>query len=378
MARLPTLRSLHPRLRSLIKERGTVGMLHFYVEPRRSTDVLARCVEDTLRGQLGSRFREEDLLARGGDGAEWFVFLVSPPRSRQGLTRRDLQEVERRVARELRARIRESLPLDKGDDLPPLRSGAAVLEHDPRISLAVQLEEARHEARLHGLVSRLLDDQISGLNHKIRTPLTTIKGVIEILRDDPQAARSFLTPLEKEVNRIQRLLTLFSLVTRVQSGLFDWDMREVDLNEVVSSAVRALHDVASEYGVGVELKLPKAPLRVLASPEILEEAVRQLVDNAIRHGARGKWARVEVRGHRADATVDVVDHGPGIPAEDLPQLYQPFYVVGRDPDTQAQGGGLGLCLARGVVELHGGELSCESEVGRGTTMQMRIPRLKAR
>lgn len=361
-----------------METRGSIGMLHFYLERGRTrlngAEKLARCVEATLRGQLGSRFREEDLLARSGDGTEWFVFLVSPPRSRQGVTRRDLQEVERRVACELRAQIREALPTVPRGELPPLRSGASVLERDPSLAVAVQLEEARHDARLHGQVERLLDDQISGLNHKIRTPLTTIKGVIEILRHDPDAMRRFLTPLEREVERIQRLLNQFSLVTRVQSGLFDWYMQAVDFREMVAAVVQSQQELAGEFLVRLDAHLPRRRLRMTGCVEILEEAVRQLIDNAVRHGARGRVVKVTVKGSRTHVTLEVTDHGPGIPAEDLSQIFQPFYVVGQDPDTRAQGGGLGLCLARGVVDVHAGELTCESEVGKGTTMRMRLPR----
>ncbi|MBM3461397.1 MAG: HAMP domain-containing histidine kinase [Armatimonadetes bacterium] len=377
--RLPTLRSLHRKLKELLSTRPSIGMLHFYLDPTahkgRVTDGLARTVESTLRGQFGARFREEDVLARGSDGApEWFVFLVSPPRSKQGVTRRDLQEVERRVARELRASLRESLPDFPRVEMPPLRSGAAVLEYDPSLTVPVQLEEARHDARLHGQVERLLDDQLSGLNHKIRTPLTTIKGVIEILRHDPEAARRFLSPLEREVERIQRLLDQFSLVTRVQSGLFDWVTQEVDFCELVEAVVRGLKPTADEYKVEVELKRPTASAKIQAAVVMLEEAVRGLVDNAIRHGARGKLVKVVARANKTHVTLEIIDRGPGIPKEDLPNIFQPFYVVGQDPDVRSQGGGLGLCLARGVVDVHGGELSCESVPGEGTTVTMRLPK----
>jgi signal transduction histidine kinase len=107
--------------------------------------------------------------------------------------------------------------------------------------------------------------------------------------------------------------------------------------------------------------------------EILEEAFRQVVDNAIRYGARGKSVTIQASATATHVTVQVTDRGPGIPKEDVPFIFQPFYVVGQDPDTQAQGGGLGLCLARGVMDVHGGSLECDSGRG-GTTMTLRFPR----
>lgn len=380
--RLPTIKTVQRRLRDLISARRNVGMLHFYLDPafRRdpnrdhsATEALAQCVENTLQRQRSMGFREGDLLARGNDGAEWFVFLASAPRSKHGLTRRDLQEVERRVARELRASIRDALPLVPRASLPPLRSGAAVLEYDATVSFPLQLEEARSEARLHGQISRLLDDQLSGLNHKIRTPLTTIKGVIEILKHDPDASLRFLSTLEFEVGRIQQLLKQFSLLTRIQSGLFDWSVQDVDCRSLLSAVLDSLQQVAVAFKVTVQYTPPEDELRLNAAVEILEEAFRQIIDNAIRHGSRGKVVEVALHGTESHITLEVRDHGPGIPKEDLPFIFQPFYVVGQDPDTQSQGGGLGLCLARLVMEVHGGVLECDSDAG-GTAITLRFPR----
>lgn len=382
--RLPTIKTIQRRLRELVTSGRNIGLLLFYLAPAHHRDgalvdgaaveALATTIEATLQGHLGVGFREGDLLARGNDGTEWFVFLASPPRSKQGLTRRDLQEVERRVARELRANIREALPQVPRASLPPLRSGAAVLEYDPTLSLPLQLEEARSEARLHGEVSRLLDDQLSGLNHKIRTPLTTMKGVIEILRHDPEALGRFLKTLESEVDRIQRLLEQFSLVTRIQSGLFDWVIQDADARELLGHVIDKLRPLAHSLGVQIEVNIdPRDDFHLRGTVEILEEAFRQIIDNAIRYGARGKAVKVTALATPTHVIVQVADRGPGIPKEDLPFIFQPFYVVGQDPDTQAQGGGLGLCLARGVMEVHGGDLECDSERG-GTTMTLRFPR----
>ena len=376
--RLPVLKTVQRRLRELITVRRDIGMLHFYLEPSfhaessPTVEVLARCVEHTLQGQPGLGFREEDLLARGPDGAEWFVFLASPPRSKHGLTRRDLQEVERRVARELRACIRDNLARLPGRVLPPLRSGAAVLAYDPLVSLPLQIEEARNEARLHGEVSRLLDDQLSGLNHKIRTPLTTIKGVIEILRHDADAAPRFINTLEDEVERIGRLLKQFSLFTRIQSGLFDWVIQAIDVGTLLGAVVQQMHVLSEELHVNVTLST-SGDLRMCGAVEILEEAFRQILDNAIRYGARGRDVAISATGTPGHIAVTVKDRGPGIPQGDLANLFQPFYVVGQDPDVQSQGGGLGLCLARGVLDVHAGDLECDSSP-EGTTITMRFPR----
>lgn len=382
--RLPSLKTVYPRLRKLLTSGRNIGMLYFYLDPAfhrvgaapdaESVEALAATVEATLQGQLGQGFREGDLLARGASGEEWFVFLASPPRSKHGLNRRDLQEVERRVARELRVNIREALAAVPRASLPPLRSGASVLESEPSLSLPVLIEEARSDARLHGEVSRLLDDQISGLNHKIRTPLTTIKGVIEILKHDPEAFTRFVKTLEFEVDRIQRLLGQFSLLTRVQSGLYDWVVQDIDLRELLAHVVEKLRPFANELGVSVELVFEAtADFHMRGTVEILEEAFRQVLDNAIRYGARGKQVKLQASASVTHVTVMVSDRGPGIPKEDVPFIFQPFYVVGQDPDTQAQGGGLGLCLARGVMDVHGGTLECDSGRG-GTTMTLRFPR----
>lgn len=386
----PAITSVHERVSDLLASRGVLGMLYFFIDLGRSGEgdeassgrtrdrsrlatVLVDCIEEAFVEYHSTYFRDEDFVVRGTRRTEWFVFLASPPRNRFGLTRRDLGEVERRVARALRTRLREALPRTGRGELPPLRCGSAVLEHNPTIGIAAMIEEARHIARLHGEVERLLDDQLSGLNHKIRTPLTTIKGVIEILRHDPEAAPRFLGSLEHEVERIQRLLSQASLLTRVRSGLFDWARQEIELTELVQGVLASTRAVADEYGATVRFEPNSEPVTLGGSLEILEEAVRQLLDNAFRYAARGGAILVAVRAVGTHAILEVLDRGPGIAPEDQANLFKPFYTVGQDPDTQSQGGGLGLALVQGIVEIHGGTVECESVVGRGTCIRVRLP-----
>jgi signal transduction histidine kinase len=386
-----SLASMHERISDLLATRGVLGMLYFYIDvgpvgrladdagpvpPRdrsRLAAVLVDCIEDTFSECHAVYFRDEDFVVRGPRRTEWFVFLASPPRSRFGLTRRDLGEVERRVARELRVRLREALPRTGRGELPPLRCGSAVLEQNPTLGIAASIEEARHIARLHGEVERLLDDQLSGLNHKIRTPLTTIKGVIEILRHDPEAAPRFLGSLEQEVERMQRQLNQASLLTRVRSGLFDWARQEINLTELVSSVLSSAQAVADEHGAAWRFEPGQETIVIHGSLEILEEAVRQVLDNAFRYAARGGPILIAVRAVGKHAIIEVLDRGPGIAPEDQANLFKPFYIVGQDADTQAQGGGLGLALVQGIAEIHGGAVECESVVGKGTCIRVRLP-----
>ena len=131
--------------------------------------------------------------------------------------------------------------------------------------------------------------------------------------------------------------------------------------------------VLTRDGFTVTLTLPEDLPPVRADATALGLMLNNLIDNAIRYGARGKQVKLQASASVTHVTVMVSDRGPGIPKEDVPFIFQPFYVVGQDPDTQAQGGGLGLCLARGVMDVHGGTLECDSGRG-GTTMTLRFPR----
>ena len=115
------------------------------------------------------------------------------------------------------------------------------------------------------------------------------------------------------------------------------------------------------------------PVRLEADPDRLAQVFVNLIDNALRHTASGGRVKVELDAHDSDAFIHVRDTGEGIPYRDLPHIFDRFYVVDRSRTRETGGAGLGLAIVKGIVDAHGGTISAESMLGRGTTFTIRLP-----
>jgi len=214
---------------------------------------------------------------------------------------------------------------------------------------------------------------VSNAAHELRTPLTTIIGAVEVLqagaKEDPAERDRFLAHIERESGRLARLARAMLTLARAHSG------QEQPRAEAVEVAP-LLREVAAELrpheGVSIDVEAPDG-LSVQANPDLLEQALRNLGENAAKHTARGS---VVLRAHaRGDAvTLEVEDSGPGISPEVQRHVYDRFYRGERDAD----GFGLGLAIVRETVRTLGGRIELESSPGHGTVFRIVLARARVR
>jgi len=159
---------------------------------------------------------------------------------------------------------------------------------------------------------------------------------------------------------------------RAESGQLKLNVRDVDLEEIARPIVSSFEPQASNKGVTLELAALR-PVRVEADPDRLSQIFVNLIDNALRHTARGGRIRVELDARDSDAVLRVRDTGEGIPYRDLPHIFERFYVVDRSRTRGSGGAGLGLAIVKGIVDAHGGAISADSMLGRGTAFTIRLP-----
>jgi two-component system, OmpR family, sensor histidine kinase KdpD len=213
---------------------------------------------------------------------------------------------------------------------------------------------------------------LAAVSHDLRTPLASIKAsATSLLSDDvswePAAVRDLLRTIDAESDRLNSLVGNLLDMSRLQTGSLPISARPVGLEEIVAGAVSSLG--ASD--VPVETDVPETLPLVQVDPALLERAVANLVENAIRHAPTGKAVRV-IAGRVGDAVdLRVIDAGPGIPREERERVFRPFQRLGDNPN--GEGVGLGLAVAKGFVEALGGELSVEDTPGGGTTMVVTLP-----
>jgi two-component system sensor histidine kinase ResE len=241
------------------------------------------------------------------------------------------------------------------------------LEHMPafdehRGGVLIVVRDLSETQRLEANQQRFL----ANAAHELKTPITAILGAAELLltekEDNPQVRERFLTHIRSEAERMQRLSE--TLLQLAQTG---WDRRdpeigEVDFFEVASKVAERMRPLAESSSL--DLSVEGEGGRVKADEEWIEQALLVLVSNAIKHSAKGARVRLRVDGPR----VAVEDEGAGISEEDVPYVFERFY---RGSDSE--GFGLGLPICKELVERMGGEIRLQSEEGKGTIIEVRLP-----
>jgi two-component system sensor histidine kinase KdpD len=194
--------------------------------------------------------------------------------------------------------------------------------------------------------------------------------VTSLLQDDvdwtPEARREFLETIAEETDRLNALVGNLLDMSRLQSDALEILPSRVGLEEVLPAALSSL-------GVGddsIELDVPETLPRVLADPGLLERALANVIDNAVRFSPPGVLPRVTAGASDGYVDVRVVDQGPGVPVADVERLFMPFQRLG--DSSSDEGVGLGLAVAKGFVEAMGGEIEVESTPGGGLTIVTRL------
>jgi signal transduction histidine kinase len=217
-------------------------------------------------------------------------------------------------------------------------------------------------------------DLVANVSHELKTPITAIRAHLENLLDgveqpNPDVLQVMLAQSERLGRLVEQLLDL----SKLESGEVPLRREGISLAPLVSRVMSEIEVVRSDRDVEVLSDLPSDLPEIEADAERVHQVIFNLVDNAVRFTPEGGEVRIEA--HRQDGSVEVTvaDTGVGVPAEDLPRLFERFYRV--DPArARGDGGtGIGLAIARSVVEAHGGTISAESEPGRGSTFTFDLP-----
>lgn len=222
-------------------------------------------------------------------------------------------------------------------------------------------------------------DFAANVSHELRTPLTLIQGFAETLldgaKDDPAACERFLKIIQSHASRlnilIQDLLLLAQVEQTQQAG--NCEMASIRLGDVAANVAALYRNKAEKKQIDL-VQEGDGEIMVQANALLLEQAVGNLVDNAIAYSPAGSQVRLKLRSEEQKAIVEVADHGCGIAAEHLDRLFERFYRVDRSRSREQGGTGLGLAIAKHIVELHHGRISATSEPGQGSSFTIELPK----
>jgi signal transduction histidine kinase len=236
--------------------------------------------------------------------------------------------------------------------------------------------------RLSGTLRMLEADRdrlrefVADVSHELRTPIAALRMYNELLREgsvDDATRTEFLQRSTEQVRRLEWLSTNLLDLSRIDAGIFPLDVRSGDLRDPIQAVVQAMSEVAMERGVALESEAPGRPVEMRFDRERVVQLLTNLVGNSLKFTPRGGSVRVRLSEADDAAVIEVRDTGAGIPAEELPRVFERFYRGTNTGDARASGSGLGLAIVRSIVEMHGGEIDVASVVGEGTAFRITLP-----
>lgn len=218
-------------------------------------------------------------------------------------------------------------------------------------------------------------DFISNISHELRTPLSSIKILAETLQggaiEDQQVADEFLQKIDAEVDKLNQLVLELGELSRIESGEVSFDIKPAAIGDVIRHAGDRMQAQAERAGLELAVNIPPDLPKAMADEARIEQVLINLLHNAIKFTPPSGRVSLsaEVRGDRI--AISVIDTGIGIPADDLPRIFERFYKV--DRARTGTGTGLGLAIAKHIVQAHGGEIWAESTEGKGSTFTFTLP-----
>jgi two-component system phosphate regulon sensor histidine kinase PhoR len=289
-----------------------------------------------------------------------------------------LEAIRRAIASDVPQRVEfvERVPLDRWYEaiVVPVALPVRSAQSSTRLVL-VTLDDLTPLRR----VEEMRADFIANASHELRTPLAALSAFIETLqgpaRDDPEARAKFLSIMQAQATRMARLINDLLSLSRIELNAHLRPDKRVDLCGIVRQVVDGLQTLARDREVDINVAAAAEQINVLGDRDELLRVFENLIENALKYAASGKRIDVALSADsaRGEAKVAIRDYGPGIAPEHLPRLTERFYRVDV-ADSRAQGGtGLGLALAKHILNRHGGRLTIESVLGQGATFTAVLP-----
>ncbi|MBD3235426.1 MAG: HAMP domain-containing protein [Candidatus Eisenbacteria bacterium] len=231
--------------------------------------------------------------------------------------------------------------------------------------------------RLHRL-ERMRRDFVANVSHELKTPITSIKGAVETLRDGalaaPEDAERFLRIIARQSQRLNAIVDDLLNLSRIEleaerTAIARHDSR---ICQILSSALQTCQSKADQKQIAVEIDCPQG-LRAEVNGELLESALVNLIDNAIKYSDPRKPVRIAAESRAGMLEISVADEGSGIAEEHLDRIFERFYRVDKARSRQMGGTGLGLAIVKHIAKAHGGHVTVESRLGRGSTFRICLP-----
>lgn len=256
-------------------------------------------------------------------------------------------------------------------------------KYDVQVDITSEDEIGKLAANFNFLCKKLKDNLkmqqlfVANVSHELRTPLTSIRGFVKALRDgvyeDEESPTEYCNIVMDEVDRMNRLVTDLLDLSKIESGIMTFKMEACNLQELFKRTVASLDAILANGRYQIEVELPNKPLKAWADPDRIGQVLINLIRNAVKYSPPG--SKILLRAERIGKMIKVLvaDSGCGIPDEELEHIWNRFYKVDKARTRcEEDGTGLGLSIVKEIVERHGGQVSVESEVFKGSVFSFTL------
>ena len=222
---------------------------------------------------------------------------------------------------------------------------------------------------------RTKNELITNVAHDLRTPLTSIIGYLELLSGDmkldPEVQKKYINIAYVKTKRLEKLIEDLFGFTKLNYGKISMNVSQVDVVKLLSQLLEEFYPSFVDKNLSYELQ-SNVPVQIItADGNLLARLFDNLINNAIKYGADGKRILVKIHGEEEIVTIQVINYGYVIPAEELPLIFNKFYRVEQSRSTNTGGTGLGLAIVKNIVDMHGGDISVASDLS-GTVFTVKL------
>ena len=216
---------------------------------------------------------------------------------------------------------------------------------------------------------------IGNISHEFRTPLAGIKAMTQTLQggaiEERDTANDFLDRIETEVDRLTQMVSELTELSRIECGKVELKAEIVDINKLIEEVLAQLQPLAARQKLVLKSEFRTGQLLVKADRERIRQVIINLVHNSIKFSKPGDTITAASEKRGVFAAIEIIDEGIGISQDDLVHIFERFYKA--DKSRSGQGTGMGLAIAKHLVQAHGGSISVSSEEGKGTTITFTMP-----
>ncbi|RHP34059.1 sensor histidine kinase [Lachnotalea sp. AF33-28] len=241
-----------------------------------------------------------------------------------------------------------------------------------RINLV--LEDRRKVRADYRRMEISLKRMLSNISHDIKTPMTVILGYLEIMRLNTTENGGMLAKVEERAQRVMDLINEFFTLAKLEAGDMNIEPVRINVNESCRKNLLDFYELLTQQGFLVEAGIPETPIYVQGDEDALQRILFNLITNAVRYGAEGKYLGITLRADESSAYIDVTDRGRGIEPAFARTVFERLFTAEDSRSSQVQGNGLGLTIARNLARRLGGDITLRSEPGVETVFTVTLKR----